>query len=279
VNRRELEDHIAAHPLEGEPDQMRAAFRELTEIAWSKAPPGGAVSGEGYAGRLFGQKGGAPILYFHGGGYVFGSPATHRGLCSALASSARQDVLAINLPLAPERPWPAQLDAGRHALNALHARYRQPITLAGDSAGGHLALRLALEAEEVGRVAAFSPNTLRDASLSESRKAMAGRDAMNDPDADEELARLTFGTVRPDDPDQTLILQDLSRLPETYLSVGTEEVLRDDTLVFCDRAARSGARLTLRTRQGFHLEELFAPVFGPGLASVQEAGDWIRLSS
>ena len=77
-----------------------------------------------------------PILYFHGGGFVSGSPRTHLELCAWLAHLTRRRVVSARYPLAPEVRYPAQRDAAQ----AILARIAGPVILAGDSAGAALAL-------------------------------------------------------------------------------------------------------------------------------------------
>lgn len=111
--------------------------------------------------RPEGARDGAPLLiYFHGGGFVTGDLDTHEPLCIRLADAAKLPVLAASYRLAPEHPYPAQLD---DALALAHAALADPglasggpIVLAGDSAGGWLAASVAarLEAERAGTVSA-----------------------------------------------------------------------------------------------------------------------------
>jgi monoterpene epsilon-lactone hydrolase len=81
------------------------------------------------------------LLYLHGGGYFFGSPRTHAGLAGQLAARCGARVILPDYRLAPEHPFPAALDDALAAWTALAAEGR-PLALAGDSAGGGLALAL-----------------------------------------------------------------------------------------------------------------------------------------
>jgi acetyl esterase len=96
------------------------------------------------------------LLYFHGGGWVIGSPDTHENLCKALANRSGARVLSVDYRLAPEHRWPAAADdcyavtchVAEHgaALGIDGAR----LAVAGDSAGGNLAAVVALLARERG---------------------------------------------------------------------------------------------------------------------------------
>lgn len=95
------------------------------------------------------------IVFFHGGGFLFGSLDTHDALCRALANQASMAVLAVDYRLAPEHPFPAALQDAKAALTWLRANGRRfrldpdRVGVSGDSAGAHIAISLALS--EAGR--------------------------------------------------------------------------------------------------------------------------------
>src|SRR5437667_119745 len=78
------------------------------------------------------------VLYLHGGGYVIGSPRSHRHLAAAIARAARARALVLDYRLAPEHPFPAALEDAVAAYRWLLAQGQAPASLviAGDSAGG-----------------------------------------------------------------------------------------------------------------------------------------------
>lgn len=272
----ELRAVVARHPIEGPPHAMREAFAalaaeapaELTGVERGEAEVGGVrcvtLTPEGADGP--------PVLHLHGGGYVFGSPETHEGLGAALARAAGARVILPAYRLAPERLWPAQ----REDALAVCAAMRGPFDLSGDSAGGHLALVACAAGARPRRLVLFSPNTLRDYGRAPSRRRCRDEDAANDHAQDDRLARMAFGRVDGRDPDQTLRAGAAARLPETYLDVGTGEVLLDDALHLVRLAAEAGVRLELRLRPGFHLIQLFASRYAPGADSLARAGAWLR---
>ena len=267
---------IDAHPVEGDPPAMRAAFEALARAAGAPDLAGLRVA-ENRGGETRyvvvqpdGAAAGAPIVHLHGGGYVFGSPDSHLALGAALARAAARPVILLGYPLAPEAPWPAQRDAVMAFLAALGP----PCVLSGDSAGGHLALACALGGAKAEALLLFSPNTSRAYGRSGTR-GIEG-DAMNDHETDDRLAAMAFGAVRADDPDQTLTDRDLSGLPPVYLDVGTDEVLLDDARTLADAVARQGGRAELRVRPGFHMIQLFAAGYAPGRESLARAADWLN---
>lgn len=96
------------------------------------------------------------IVFFHGGGFVFGDLDSHDGLCRALALATDAVVVAVDYRLAPEHLFPVAADDAWRAVRAIDAdRSRfgidgSPLAVAGDSAGGNLVLNAAISAREAG---------------------------------------------------------------------------------------------------------------------------------
>ena len=148
----------------GDPVELRKAYAAERAVLDATAPSDVAVSDdlpaglEGLAFTPAGAEGRAPILYFHGGSWMLGSPATHRALCAWLSKETARRVVSVCYPLAPEHPYPAQREAAKAARAAMGAQENDPIFVAGDSAGGAMALWGAgEETEGVLGVAAFYP--------------------------------------------------------------------------------------------------------------------------
>ena len=94
------------------------------------------------------------ILYCHGGGYSTGSPLYARTLTTKLASLLSMDVFCFDYRLAPEHPYPAAVDDAQAAWDylMLQGYGAKDIFVAGDSAGGNLALALGLRLKEQKRM-------------------------------------------------------------------------------------------------------------------------------
>ena len=91
------------------------------------------------------------VLYLHGGAFCIGSPETHRALTARLARITGLPVFSLDYRLAPEHPYPAGLDDAIAAFCSLSAEGTgRPVILAGDSAGGGLALSTALALRDRG---------------------------------------------------------------------------------------------------------------------------------
>lgn len=86
------------------------------------------------------------LLYLHGGAYCIGSPRSHRALTTRIARATRRPVYVLDYRLAPEHPWPAALQDAIAAFDAMPG----PVVIAGDSAGGGLALLTALALRDRG---------------------------------------------------------------------------------------------------------------------------------
>ena len=223
------------------------------------------------------------LVWFHGGGYVFGSPETHARPARALADALGVPVVLPRYRLAPEHPWPAQRDDALAAVRAIQDAGHS-VVLAGDSAGGHLALVTALalsaEAEQAAdedrqpaALALFSPNTDRTG-RSDTREANTPRDPMNADEDDRQLAAMTFQDQPDDDPEVSPLLADLSRLPPTHIEVGDREVLLDDSRLLAERAREAGAEVGLHVEPGaFHMWQLWTPWLPEADASLRRAAD------
>jgi acetyl esterase len=99
---------------------------------------------------------GAGLVYLHGGGWVLGSLDTHDGLCRRLACASGATVISVDYALAPDAPFPAGLEDCIAAFRAVQSRAtefgmeRDRIAIGGDSAGGNLAVAVALTQAEAG---------------------------------------------------------------------------------------------------------------------------------
>ncbi len=107
----------------------------------------------GVACRVFkpkGEKHRAGVIYGHGGGFVLGSPETHDDMCAEMASGADCVVVVMDYRLAPEHPFPAQLEDSIKVWRWMigdgkqHGIDRTRIIAAGDSAGGQMSVALAM---------------------------------------------------------------------------------------------------------------------------------------
>lgn len=263
------------------PEAMRAGFRRLL-LGDDPAPDtrptvtlGGVEARLAGRDRLDGYAG--PVgLWFHGGGYVFGSPETHARPVEVFAKALDVPVLAVRYRLAPEHPWPAQLDDARAVADALRAD-GHGLYLAGDSAGGHLALNLAVALGQAGEpplgLALFSPNTDRSG-LNATRALHSATDPIVDDGFDRRLAGMCFESagLPEDHPAVSPVYAELGVLPRTHIEIGGRELLRDDAAVLYAFAKRAGADVTLHeTPAAFHMWQMWTPWLREGTESLERA--------
>ena len=169
------------------------------------------------------------IFYCHGGGYMTGSCLYARSLTMKLAKYTHHDVFCFDYRLAPEHPYPAALEdalaAWEHILTQGHAP--QNIIVAGDSAGGNLALALTLtlrlkNMELPKCLVLFSPWTDMTAS-SESYQTKLMLDPVLDPDYIRKAASSYLAGSEETSPFVSPLFADLTGFPPTYIQVGENE--------------------------------------------------------
>jgi acetyl esterase/lipase len=172
------------------------------------------------------------LIFLHGGGFVIGSPVSHRSITGRLAKLARATVYAPDYRLAPEHPFPAALDDAFACYRALleQGYAAEQIAVAGDSAGGGLALSLCIRLghEGIARpgcIALISPWT--DLTLSQLA------DVPNDPLLRASwLAHAAAAYLRGRPADSPLVsplFADLASLPPILVQSASEEMLREDS--------------------------------------------------
>ncbi len=190
------------------------------------------------------------ILYFHGGGYLVGSPDTHRGLGARLAQEAGCAVCLLAYRLVPAHPFPAAWDDAEAAWDALMARGVAPrdVVLAGESAGGGLALSLcaalcARGTPPAGVVAlsAWTDLTGRGESLC----GNAAGDPLMPVEGFDRLVGYVLAGHPADDPRASPLFADYPGCPPILFQVGATEILRDDTLTLARRLTGQGAKVTV----------------------------------
>ncbi|KMO14325.1 alpha/beta hydrolase [Methylobacterium indicum] len=223
----------------------QGGFPDLPGIAFRDGEVGG-VPGE-WAERP-GLAPDAPrLLYLHGGGFIACSPRTHRPFTGGFAARGFR-VFCPDYRLAPEHPFPAALDDAAACWSAFAAA--GPAGVAGDSAGGNLALALMLRARRDGlpmpeAAVLFSPSTDMQGEGA-SMRTNAGRDAMFEPTKLRHLVDLYLAGHDPADPLASPLYGDPTGLPPLLFHVGEREVLRDDSVRFADKARAAGVDATVK---------------------------------
>jgi epsilon-lactone hydrolase len=200
--------------------------------------------------------GGRVIYYLHGGGFVMGSPRTHRRMMSRLAHDAGARLLALDYRLAPEHPFPAAIVDCVAGYRWLLSRGVRPseIVIAGDSAGATLALATLLvlrDSDDPMPAGAVSISAATDLSRSgASHRARAADEVLLTPRFLAVVDTLYRGRADAHDPLASPLFATLHGLPPLLMHVGTHELLLDDTLAFADKARAAGVDVTLTVWPG-----------------------------
>jgi epsilon-lactone hydrolase len=225
------------------------------------------------------------VLYLHGGAYCVGSPATHRNLAGRLAAATGCPVFTLDYRLGPEHPFPAAVEDGVAALDALVAEGIPAASsaVAGDSAGGGLVMAVLLARRRAGSelpaaAVCFSPWVDLTQS-SDSYKRLADVDPMVSKDDLDMMAAAYLGPADPrDELASPLFASDFVGLPPVLIEVGSNEVLLDDATALAGRlqADRVDANLTIWPDM-IHVFQAFpGPLVPEADASIGKAAGFLR---
>jgi len=217
------------------------------------------------------------LLYLHGGAYLFCSPRTHRGITAFLARAIPARVLVPDYRLAPEHPFPAALDDALACVRwlARSGMAAGELVVAGDSAGGGLALAAQLALRDAGealpgRAALLSP-WVDLAATGDSIRTNSDSDAWVSGDVVAPGATLYLGQTAANHPLASPLYADLKGLPPLLLHVSDSEVLLDDSTRLAERARAAGVSVTLRVWPGLpHVWQGFVPFIPEAASSLRE---------
>jgi epsilon-lactone hydrolase len=267
--------------------ELRAEYDDLAE---GHALPDNVVHQPVDAGGVRAEWTSAPqsrghraMLYLHGGCYGSGSVETHRDLMTRLSLATSIRVLGLNYRLAPEHPFPAAVEdatAGyRWLLDSGIESSR--IAIAGDSAGGGLALATTIATRDAGlpmpgAVVCLSPWI--DLALSgASMDTKAGDDPIVSREMLRGWANLYLGNHDARTPLASPLYADLHALPPLLIQVGSSEVLLDDATRLAERASTAGVNTTLEVwPEMIHVWHTFAAILPEGRQAIARIGEFVR---
>jgi cyclohexanone monooxygenase len=262
-------------PLVGPPLGLRAQRRVVDWLGWLMPAVGGVRRERRMLGGVAAElalpaavstasaSSAGAILYLHGGAFCLGSAWSHRGLTSRLARTSGMPVWTPDYRIAPEHPYPAALDDALACYEAMLAGglRADQIVIAGDSAGGSLAMALLLRLRTRGHgtgmpAAAVLLSPLLDFSLSNpGLQARAGEDPMLR--AAWLRQALAAYACPADAPEHRPLESDLSGLPPLLIQAGTDEILLGDAERLAARARACGVRCRLEIfEQRWHVFQL-----------------------
>ena len=196
------------------------------------------------------------ILYCHGGGYSTGSSLYARTLTNKLAMSTSMDVLCFDYRLAPEHPYPAALEDAMKAWNYLMllGYGARDVVVAGDSAGGNLALALVHKLKSEKRLvprglALMSPWTDLTAS-GQSYETKKDVDPVLDAEYIGQMVKNYAEGQDLKNPFISPIFGDFSDFPSTYIQVGENEILLNDSIMLHQKMIEANVPVRMHTFEG-----------------------------
>lgn len=206
------------------------------------------------------------IVFMHGGAFVFGPQIFHWIFVKKLALETGRKVLFINYPKAPENPYPAAVNSCMDIVSTLS----NPFILMGDSAGGNLAIVLALKLRDENKtmpqkIVALSPVvdcTLSNPSISEveDKDVMLERNSLiyiGENWYAKSKKLLVDASVSP------LYAKTLKGLPPLFIQIGTHDILYPDTVLFYEKAKKEGVEVSMDLQEGMLHDWMIAPEIIP----------------
>jgi acetyl esterase/lipase len=273
----------AAFPVDSDVDEQRRLLKEVSSA--QPLPPDVTVTAAALGGvptaeiTVEGIEPRHVVLYFHSGVYVIGDAFIAADLASQVGRRTDAKVISVDYRLAPEHPYPAAVDDALAAYEALIDNGVAPsdVVLAGESAGGGLAIATLVNARDHGLplpAAAFVMSPYVDLTLAGT--TMETKSEV-DPLLSRELLqpRVTDYTGGQDAalPLISPIFADLSGLPPLIIQAGSHEVLLDDALRLARVAATADVDVTLEiTPKVPHVFQGFSAMLDEAAAALDRAG-------
>jgi epsilon-lactone hydrolase len=266
-----IRDLVASKPI---PTEIKAnrAFLDAGARPLAKGVKGTLINASGVTAEMQIPEGAASdavILYFHGGGYVGGSIASHRNLTGNLALASKCQLLSVEYRLAPENPHPAAVEDALNSYKWLLSEGYDPkkIAISGDSAGGGLAIAAQLKIRDEGLplpVASAPISPWIDMGLSgDTMSSRQSRDPLIRLDLIREFKSQFLGPINnSNDPYASPLQADLSGLPPMLIHVGDDEMLLSDSERLAEKASAAGVSVTLEVwPEMIHVWHTFVGLF------------------
>jgi epsilon-lactone hydrolase len=260
-------------------DAKKYAIPAAPDVTVARATVGGIP---GFWCRPANAGPGAAILFLHGGGYVMGSAQAFTNFAGQIGLRAGADTFVVDYRLAPEHQFPAAVeDALAAYTGCIEGRLR--VALAGDSAGGGLALALLgrlSRAEDATRrpVAAAVMSPWADLTLTGgSYVTRAEADPVFTREVLRNIAQTYLGGTDPADPLASPLFGSLQGLPPIRIDVGDDEVVLDDSLRYAARAGAAGVPVSVHVWKGMpHVFQTGLGRFVAAERSMDGIGDFLR---
>ena len=207
---------------------------------------------------------GRVLLFLHGGGFELGSVRSDGELAARLGRAAGMRVLFPEYRLAPEHPFPAALDdvlAAWHWLRTDQGLSGASLAVAGDSAGGGLAVALLVATRDAGQdlpaAAVLMSPTVDLTSSGASMTERADQDPISTPAMLRQFAADYLAGADPKTPLASPLFASLTGLPPLLIQVGTADLLLSDAERLAAAATHAGVDVTLQIGEGLpHVYQL-----------------------
>lgn len=205
------------------------------------------------------------LLYLHGGGYVAGSPATHRLMVGSIVRRSKIRAFVPDYRLAPESAAPAQLeDALATYRRIVEVHGAEKVVLAGDSAGGGLAVLVCCAARDEGldlprRLALLSPWADLSGPSADQERERGRSDIVMSADQIRTVAHLVEGDAVGSMSPVSSALHHLDGLPPTLIQVGTAELIGFQGETLAAQMAEAGVDVTLE--RWLDMQHVFQTIF------------------
>lgn len=248
-------------------DELGAALPADPETRWEPADLGGIGGPYSEWQWWDGVDDDRVLLYFHGGGYVVGSPPTWRCFAGRLSRQANVRLLNFDYRLAPEHPFPAAVEDAVAAYRELLEQGRAPekIAFGGDSAGGALGVTVMTVLRDAGEPLPACHLALCPWADVSNGAASLGDPAVEDPNPElpalaAAMAESFLGGADPLDPRASPLFADLAGLSPIQVEVSGRDGIRDDALRLAAALGEAGVEVEVDLCEGaIHGYHMFAP--------------------
>ena len=224
------------------------------------------------------------VLFFHGGAYLHGSAAEYRWFCGHIGKAANCSVLIVDYRLAPEHPFPAQIEDALTAYSWLlnQSIPAKQIALCGDSAGGGLALSLLLALKQRGielPVASVPLSAWVDLTATNpSLKAQEGIDLLVTQEGSASSSALVLAGADPKNPLASPVYGDFSGITtQIYIQMGGAEALLGENIAVAEKLRQGGVKVDLEVFPDMqHVFQQGAGYIPESDAAMRKIGDFLR---
>ena len=226
-----------------------------------------------------GQRAGGALIYLHGGAYVYPMVAGQWGIVEGLIDRTGLPVIIPDYPLAPNHTAAEAFDFVQPIIDEAQAEFGRVI-LFGDSAGGGLALSLAMQrrdtgARQVDGLVLYAPWV--DVTMTNPRiEEVQGRDKILRVPGLVWAGRAWAADLDPTDPRVSPLYGDPAGLPPMRIFQGDADIVGPDVIEFARKAARAGVDVRLRVEpDGFHVYVLSVPIIPEAEAALDRSARFI----